>query len=148
MVKNLQVNFDNNFNFKKNLIHSLVLFIKKELNCKLISLVINFVNSAYLLEINRKYLNHNFETDIITFNYSGSHKSLDGEIYISFEEAVLNALKFGVSKNDEYFRLVIHGILHLMGFDDHYKNDKREMKRMEDSLLKKFTAQQNRNNIS
>ena len=148
MVKNLQVNFDNNFNFKKNLIHSLVLFVMKELKCELISLIVNFVNSDCLLEINRKYLNHNYETDIITFNYSGSHKSLDGEIYISFEEAVLNALKFGVSKNDEYFRLVIHGILHLMGFDDHYKNDKREMKRMEDSLLKKFTAQQNRNNIS
>ncbi len=141
MVKNLQVNLDKGFNFQKKLIHGLILFIKKELKCELVSLVVNFVDSPYLLEINRTYLDHNFETDIITFNYSGDHKNLDGEIFISYETAVLNAKKFGVSKNDEYFRLVIHGILHLMDYDDHDQKDRKEMKRMEDSLLKKFTAQ-------
>ncbi len=141
MVKNLQVNFDKNFKFQKELIHRLILFLKKELDCELISLVVNFVNASYMLEINRKYLNHNFETDIITFNYSGDNKNLDGEIFISYEEAVLNARKFGVSENDEYFRLVIHGFLHLMDYDDQDKKDKKEMKRKENSLLKKFTSQ-------
>ncbi len=141
MVKNLQVNFNKNFSFQKKLIHNLVLFLKKELRCELTSLVVNFVNAAYLLEINRKFLNHNFETDIITFDYSGDHKNLDGELFISYEQAILNAKRFGVPKNDEYFRLVIHGVLHLLDYDDRSKKDSKEMKRMEDSLLKKFTSQ-------
>ena len=123
----------------------MIKFVKNELHCELASLIINFVNTAYLLEINRNYLNHNFETDIITFNYSGDHKILDGEIFISYEEAVLNAKKFGVSKSDEYFRLVIHGILHLLNYDDQGKKEQKEMKRMEDNLLEKYTSQQHRN---
>ena len=139
MVKNLQVNFDKNFVFNKEKIHNLVRFLRKKLDFEIFSLVINFVPSAYLLEINRKYLNHNYLTDIITFNYSGSHNNLDGEIFISFEDAEINADKFGVSAKDEYFRLIIHGVLHLLNYDDHQKNDKIVMKRLENILLKSFS---------
>ncbi len=138
MVKNLQVNFSNGFKFKKGVIHQLIIFLKNELKFDVSSLFINFISSNNLLEINKIFLSHNYYTDIITFNYSRSKNLLDGELLISFEEANLNAKKFGVTKKDEYFRLVIHGILHLLDYDDQNKNTKLVMKRLENNLLKKF----------
>ncbi len=136
MVRNLKVNAGKNINIDKILIHNLVKSIKKKLDFEISSLIINFIPSNQILEINRKYLKHNYTTDIITFNYSGSHKLLDGELYISREDAYFNAGKYGVSLTEEYFRLVIHGILHLMNYDDMNKKNKRTMKRLENILVK------------
>ncbi len=138
MVKNLQVNFTDNFSSSKVLFHQLIQFLKKELDLDISFLIINFISSDLIIEINKKYLNHHYSTDIITFNYSEKLNNLDGELFISYEEADSNAKKFGVPKRFEYFRLIIHGILHLLGYDDQNKNAKLVMKRMENNLLNKF----------
>ena len=99
---------------------------------------INFVTADYLLEINQQYLKHNYHTDIITFNYSGSTDNLDGELFISVHEAMANALKYKVNVDNELLRLVIHGILHLIGFDDKQPNEKKKMKVEENKLTTLF----------
>lgn len=121
---------------KKN-IHSLVESLASELNFKLFNLEINFISDKSILEINRTYLKHNYTTDIITFNYSNVSNKIDGEIFISIDDAILNSKKFKVSLSEELARLVIHGLLHLLGYDDQNNSNKKIMKRLENKLLYK-----------
>lgn len=137
MVKNLLVN-DFGFNLNKKLVHSFTNKVRKFLELNFESLTINFITSDQILEINKKYLNHNYYTDIITFNYSGNHKLIDGEIFISFETAIQNAKKYKVDIMKEIGRLIIHGILHLIGMDDKKKHEKIIMKKKENELLKMY----------
>jgi len=102
------------------------------------SLPINFISSDQIITINKEYLNHNYSTDIITFNYSGSRKNLDGEIFISIDDAKINAKGYNNSLKEELLRLVIHGILHLVGYDDIKTSDFKKMKELENSLLNKY----------
>jgi probable rRNA maturation factor len=137
-LKNLSVSTSNQIKVEKRFIHSLVNKLSKKLNFKLESLSINFVTAEYMLQINKDYLSHNYHTDIITFNYSGNNDDLDGEIFISIHEAIVNALKFNVHLGSELVRLVIHGILHLVGLDDKNASDKRKMKKEENKLTEVF----------
>jgi len=121
---------------KKN-IHSLIESLASELNFKLLNFEINFISDKYILEINRTYLKHNYTTDIITFNYSNVSNKIDGEIFISIDDAILNSKKFKVSLSEELARLVIHGLLHLLGYDDQGSSNKKIMKRLENKLLYK-----------
>ena len=133
-MKNLSVNSSNKF-IEKRKIHSLVSSLSRTLDFKIQSLEINFIDQKEILELNKTHLNHNYFTDIITFNYSGDQKLLDGELLISVDDAWENAKKYKVSVNEEIFRLVIHGILHLIGYDDTSASKKRKMKLMENKLL-------------
>src|SRR5690554_755673 len=90
------------------------------------------------MSINKKYLNHNYSTDIITFDYSSSGKNLEGEIYISTEDAASNSQKYKVTFKDEIMRLVIHGFLHLLGYNDQSQKEKIVMKRLENQLVNKY----------
>lgn len=134
MAKNLQV-FSQDSSINKRAVHSLISSIKKEFYLDISSLSISFINSAELREINKEYLNHDYETDVITFNYSKKPKEIDGEILVSYEEAKRNAKKFNVTYGKELSRLVIHGMLHLLNFDDNNKENKKIMKRMENKLI-------------
>jgi len=138
VVKNLSINLAKNTGLEKKTLHNLVSFIKKELNFTISSLIINFVSPELITNINKNYLEHNYSTDIITFNYTGNHTILDGELYISVEDAVINAKKYRISTKFEFYRLIIHGILHLLGYDDLKRNDKVIMKKLENKLLRKF----------
>ncbi|MBU0474170.1 MAG: rRNA maturation RNase YbeY [Bacteroidetes bacterium] len=137
-MKNLSVSTSKKIKVEKRSVHSLVTKLSNFLSVKLESLNINFVDAEYLLNINKDYLNHNYQTDIITFNYSGSNTLLDGEIFISVDEAINNALKYSVTLDSEIVRLVIHGILHLVGFDDESASEKRKMKKQENMLTEIF----------
>ena len=137
-MKNLSVSTSKQIKVEKRLVHSLVNKLSKELNFKLDSLSVNFIDAEYMLNINIEYLKHNYHTDIITFNYSGNNDNLDGEIFISISEAIINALKFDVNLGSEIVRLVIHGILHLIGLDDKSAADKRKMKKEENKLTEIF----------
>ena len=137
MQKYLQVTSTNS-KIKKIKVHKLVGFIKRELDVSLQSLLINFISSEEIVEINKKYLSHNYSTDIITFNYSGSNLNLDGEIFISIDDAEYNSKKYAVSLSNELTRLVIHGMLHLAGYDDKSSADKKIMKTMENNLTIKY----------
>jgi len=138
VIKNLSVNVLKDSEVDKRFIHNIVKELKNELEFELSGIQINFVNSAEIMRINKVYLNHNYSTDIITFDYSGSQKMLDGEIYISIEDAAFNAKKFGVKLKEEIMRLVIHGFLHLLGFNDKSRKDKIVMKEIENKLFNKY----------
>lgn len=138
MVKNLRIYSKKNYKIDKYLIHRLIKFLKYDLKFTFSAIQINFVSSDQITQINKKYLKHDYSTDIITFDYSTKKQSVEAELYISVEDAHFNARKFGVTFDKEIIRLVIHGILHLIGFDDKTTEKRLIMKRNEDKLLKKF----------
>ena len=94
-----------------------------------------FCSDDYLLEINRQYLNHDFFTDIITFNLSGQDQALNAEIYISVDRVRDNARDFKSSFKNELHRVIFHGVLHLCGYKDKKPADKRKMRQTEDKYL-------------
>ena len=138
MIKNLSVNYRGTIKIDKSLIHKIVKKLAEDLNFKISSMQINFVNSKEMTRINSKYLNHNYSTDIITFNYSGTKNELDGEIYISIDDAASNSKRFGVTFIEEVLRIVIHGFLHLLGYDDKDRKDRVTMKRLENRLFNQY----------
>ncbi|GAB1414942.1 rRNA maturation RNase YbeY [Paludibacter sp.] len=93
-----------------------------------------FCNDDKIIEINRKYLQHDFYTDIITFDYSYSD-IISGDIFISIDTVKTNAEKYKVAFNQELHRVIIHGILHLCGRDDQSADDKAIMKEEENKAL-------------
>lgn len=136
-MKNLQV-FDSKKLIKKNNIHLLVKELSCDLGFKLTSLEINFISGYEIHSLNKNYLKHNYTTDIITFSYSSDKKLIDGEIFISTDDARLNSKKYKITFNEEIARLIIHGILHILGYDDQITNEKIIMKRMENKLLSTY----------
>jgi probable rRNA maturation factor len=94
-----------------------------------------FCSDAYLLQLNQDFLNHNTLTDIITFDNSEDKKNLEGEIYISIDRVKENALKFETSFEDELHRVMIHGVLHLIGYKDKKPADKTQMRKKEEACL-------------
>ena len=97
-----------------------------------------FCDDQYLLEINKAYLQHDFFTDIITFDYTENNK-LSGEIYVSIERIKDNAIRFKSDVINELNRVIIHGLLHLCGYKDKTKIQKVEMRSKEDEYLSKIT---------
>ena len=96
-----------------------------------------FCSDTYLLEVNRKYLNHDYFTDIITFDYV-DNKSISGDIFISIDRVAENSNKYNVSVSDELKRVLVHGVLHLLGFKDKTARQKNEMAKKEDEYLSLF----------
>lgn len=94
-------------------------------------------SDAYLLEINRQYLDHDTFTDIVTFDSSEDEGVIAGDIFISVERTIENARKFNVSERDELHRVIIHGILHLCGYGDKGRQEKALMTQKEDHYLSK-----------
>ena len=94
-----------------------------------------FTNDKHLVDINRKFLNRNYFTDVISFDYS-SGKIISGEVYISTETVKNNSINYKVSYREEIFRVLIHGVLHLCGYDDKSETEVRRMRRMEDYWIK------------
>lgn len=97
---------------------------------------INFIfcSDDYLHSLNLQYLEHDTYTDIITFDYSVEN-ALEGDIYISVDRVNENAQTLGVDFNEEIYRVMAHGILHMMGFKDKSQEEKKQMRQKEDSCL-------------
>ena len=93
-----------------------------------------FCSDEYLKEINVKYLNHDFFTDVITFDYS-KEKLLFGDVYVSTDRVKENAKTYSSSFNKELFRVIIHGVLHLCGFNDKTKKEKTLIRSKENEAL-------------
>ncbi|MCT8339343.1 rRNA maturation RNase YbeY [Flavobacteriaceae bacterium TK19130] len=98
-----------------------------------------FCNDDYLLQLNEKFLNHDTYTDIITFDYSLG-KEVHGEIYISVDRVKENAETFKVTFDAELRRVMIHGILHLCEYGDASKEEKEQMRALEDLYLRQFPS--------
>ena len=91
----------------------------------------------YLQSINREFLNHNYFTDVISFNY-GFGDNIAGEIYISEDTVRRNAVEYNVDFDNEMLRVMIHGVLHLAGYDDKTAAERQEMRQLEDKWIKLF----------
>lgn len=139
MIRSLSVHTSKGIRLNKTAVHDIISFLKKNLDFSVDSLQFNFISGKEIHRINKKYLKHDFTTDIITFNYSGKNDTLDGEIFISVDDALLNSKKFNVTFDNEIVRLVTHGILHMIGYDDIKPVDKRKMKREENRLVDLFS---------
>lgn len=94
-----------------------------------------FCSDEYLLDVNKQYLNHDYYTDIITFNYNEGN-IVSGDIFISVDTVMSNAVEYESGNFEEEFnRVVIHGVLHLCGFDDKSNEDQSRMTELENWAL-------------
>jgi probable rRNA maturation factor len=101
---------------------------------------INIINCSdnYLLEVNKEQLQHNYFTDVITFDFVVG-EMISGDIYISEDRIKENAHDFGVTEIQEFLRVIIHGVLHLCGYKDGTESEKKEMREKEDFYLKEIS---------
>lgn len=97
-----------------------------------------FGDDIILDQINRQYLNHTDLTDIITFDTAEDDR-VSGDIFISVERVKENSMLYNNSFNQEMLRVIFHGLLHLLGFNDKTENEVRIMRSMEDALIQKYT---------
>lgn len=122
------------------------LFKHKRLNTRWLKLVaqsevrrlgdvsIIFCSDNYILDINIKYLNHDYFTDIITFDYCEGD-TISGDLFISVDSVRENAAFYATSFEDELNRVIVHGVLHLIGYDDHSEEDIAQMRAKENYYL-------------
>jgi rRNA maturation RNase YbeY len=98
-----------------------------------------FCSDNYILDVNMRYLQHDYFTDIITFDYC-EKDILSGDLFISIDSVRENALFYGVPFADELDRVMVHGLLHLIGYDDHTEEQIQEMRAKEDYYLQMKAA--------
>ncbi len=99
--------------------------------------VINYIfcNDDFLLELNKKFLEHNYFTDIITFDYGEKKGEISGDIFISVDTVAKNASLYSSKFSEELHRVMVHGLLHLCGYKDKSIRDKSIMRKMEEKYL-------------
>ena len=105
-------------------------------------LSIIFCSDNYILDVNMRYLQHDYFTDIITFDYCEGNV-LSGDLFISIDSVRENAVLYGAEFKDELNRVMVHGLLHLIGYDDHTEEEQKVMREKEDyylSLRKSLSA--------
>ena len=93
-----------------------------------------FCSDRYILDINMKYLQHDYFTDNITFDYCEGDR-LSGDLFISIDSVRENAVEYGAPFEEELHRVLVHGILHLIGYDDHTEEQITQMRAKEDYYL-------------
>ena len=93
-----------------------------------------FCSDNYILDVNQQYLQHDYFTDIITFDYCEGDR-LSGDLFISVDPAREYAIEYGIEFQDELNRVIVHGILHLIGYDDHDEEDIKMMRSKENYYL-------------
>lgn len=96
-----------------------------------------FCSDQFLLKMNRRHLGHDYYTDVITFNYCESN-IVSGDIFISVDRVRDNAKKLGLRLEDELHRVMLHGVLHLLGFNDKSNAEKKAMRNKENYWLAKL----------
>lgn len=120
---------------KKVLQQLLVDLFRKE-GRSLDNLSVVFCSDEYLLDMNRRFLQHDYYTDILTFDLSERHDNVIGELYISVDRVRENARGLGVSAKEEMWRVIIHGALHLCGYKDKLKKQQLLMRQKEERYLR------------
>ncbi len=128
---------DIDFAFKGKSVHSAWLkAVSEEEGRRLGQISVIFCSDPYLLEINRKYLGHDYYTDIITFDYSEGD-TISGDLFISVDTVRSNAEYYSADFKDELDRVIVHGVLHLIGYDDHTDEQTAEMRARENHYLER-----------
>ena len=121
----------------KRLIYNLV----EENGCNVERVEYNFIGADRMVEINKEFLDHDYATDIITFDYTAD-KLISAEMFISIDTLKENATKNSQTVENEVIRLVFHGVLHCLGYKDKTKADKEIMRQKEDESINMFHVKQ------
>lgn len=122
---------------KKKLLQKAVIDLAASHDIVITNLNYIFCSDDHLLSINKQFLNHDYYTDIITFPYREGN-NIEGEIYISIDRVKDNADQQKVSFENELFRVISHGLLHLIGFSDKTPKQKKLMREEEDKAIAIF----------
>ena len=125
----------------KQIKHWLSLLTKKY-NFDLIELNYILCSDDYLLNINKEYLQHDYYTDIITFDNSEAAAEIEGDIFVSIERVDDNSQTLKTTFKDETLRVLAHGLLHLCGFQDKDKEDSEEMRNQENNAIELYYKQE------
>ncbi len=128
-------NFNKSYNFISSEIKNIILSIKNGENKNIQSINLIISNDEHLNELKKQYFNQDYYTDVIAFNLEDEGNSIDGEIYISMERIIYNANKYNCNLNDELKRIIVHGTLHLIGYDDTTKKEKESMTHLEELYM-------------
>ena len=124
--------------FNKNYVRLWIKDVIRKENKKLGCVNFVYCSDNYLLDLNKTYLKHHDLTDVITFNFSENKKIIEGDIYISIERVKENSKTFIEPFISELLRTMVHGVLHLIGYDDKKKGDKTLMIEKENYFLSAF----------
>ena len=126
---------DISFQFKeKRLTSRWLKFVAESETKRLSDIAVIFCSDHYILDVNMKYLQHDYFTDIITFDYCEGNV-LSGDLFISIDSVRENAAFYGSEFADELNRVIVHGLLHLIGYDDHTEEDIAQMRAKENYYL-------------
>ena len=106
---------------------------KEELKCSYINLV--FCDDEKIRDINRKFLNHDYETDVLTFYDKDEDGLIESDVIVSVESVLDNSKRYKTEFEDELNRVVVHGVLHLCGYNDDARSDKIKMRKKENIYL-------------
>lgn len=109
--------------------------VVKEEGYKLVSINCIFCSDEYLHQINLQYLEHDYYTDIITFDNSDDETSIEGDLFISIDRITENAQSQTISIPEETHRVMVHGVLHLLGYKDKTDGEKESMRKKENAYL-------------
>ena len=126
---------DTDFKFKNRRLNNMWLKMVAESEIKKLgALSIIFCSDNYILDINQRYLQHDYFTDIITFDYCEVN-TLSGDLFISVDSVRENSIFYNVDFETELNRVIVHGLLHLIGYDDHTEDDIKVMREKENYYL-------------
>ena len=127
--------------FNQNKLHAHLLTICSSEDYTIQDLSVVFTSHKTVRELNVKYLQHDYDTDVLSFSFNPNDESrtIDGEIYVNLDMAMERREEFGVTFEEEVYRYAIHGLLHLMDYDDKTPNERRIMKERESHYLNMLT---------
>ncbi len=120
---------------QKNKIKSWIKSVVEQRGWKTGEISYIFCSDEYLLNVNQTYLKHDYFTDIITFDYTDATK-VSGDLFISIDRVRDNAQELNLSFEQELYRVIIHGVLHLLGLKDKTEEEAKEMRKAEEECLK------------
>lgn len=127
-------NFDENLSFKQEEIIELCTKVLDAENCDDAKIDFILKDREFLNSLKKKYFKMDVYTDVMAFNL-GDNNNIDGEVYISIEDVLENSKLYSKTFNEEFSRIVIHGLLHLLGYDDKTKKEKDNMTLLEEKYL-------------
>ena len=140
LLNNITFNsIDKNPRFSRKGVREWLIKTAKIEGNKIANLNYNFCSDDYLLEMNVQYLGHNYYTDIITFDLSDKKGYIEGDVYISIDRVKENARIQNIKIELELRRVLVHGLLHLMGYKDSTKKEKQLMRSKENKALDNYT---------
>ena len=137
MILDIINNYTNKYKFDNNLINTLIKSTINSEGREINSINIILTDDEFLRKMKKKYFKQDLYTDVISFNLEGPNENIEGEIYISMDRIIENAKLLKSSIDMELKRIMIHGILHLIGYKDQTNSQKENMTKLENKYLAK-----------